>query len=238
MGIMNKRQIIALMFIPLIVVVAAGCSRYQPRDIDISKGEYYEDEEYQKLSKKQREQYCTDLATELETLEQRSETAQTQLEQNKEDIQTLTKDLRDAEREYSRLRNQVDELTLQKEELAALPKEHELIFGECLWTVAGYEQIYGDPLKWTRLWRGNWDRIEDPDWVLAGWVIKVPRSWPRKHKVMQDEWLAKIAGYWEIYDNYRQWPVLYEANRDRIQDPDLIFPEQELVVPREFPASD
>lgn len=235
---MNKRFLIALVFIPLIIVLAAGCSRHTPRDIDISEGEYYEDEEFQKLSNKQREQYCVDLASELDTLETRSETAQAQLEQNKTDIQTLTKDLRDSEREYSRLRNTVDELTLQLQELASLPKEYKLIYGECLWTVAGYEQIYGDPLKWTRLWRGNTDMIEDPDWVLAGWTLQVPRHWPRKHMVQQDEWLAKIAGYWEVYDNYRQWPVLFEANRDRIDDPDLIFPEQELVVPREIPASD
>jgi len=235
---MNKRILIALVFIPLIIVLAAGCSRQKARDIDISDGEYYEDEEYQKLSKKEREQYCLDLATELETLESRSDTAQAQLEQNKEDIQTFTRELRDSEREYSRLRNQVDELTLQLQELASLPKEYQLIYGECLWIVAGYEQIYGDPLKWTRLWRGNNQMIEDPDWVLAGWTLQVPRTWPREHKVMQDEWLAKIAGYWEVYDNYRQWPVLFEANRDRIDDPDLIFPEQELMVPREFPASD
>jgi len=238
MGIMNKRFLIALVFIPLIIVLAAGCSRHTPREIDISQGEYYEDEEYQKLSKDQKELYCADLTSELDTLEIRSETSQAQLEQNKEDIQTLTKDLRDSEREYSKLRNQVDELTLQLQELASLPKDHELIYGECLWTVAGYEQIYGDPLKWTRLWRGNTNMIEDPDWVLAGWTLQVPRTWPRKHMVMQDEWLAKIAGYWEVYDNYRQWPVLFEANRDRINDPDLIFPEQELIVPREFPASD
>ncbi len=235
---MNKRFLIALVFIPLIIVLAAGCSRHTPRDIDISEGEYYEDEEYQKLSEKQREQYCAGLASELDTLETRSETGQAQLEQNKTDIQTLTKDLRDSEREYSRLRNTVDELTLQLQELVSLPKEYKLIYGECLWTVAGYEQIYGDPLKWTRLWRGNTGMIEDPDWVLAGWTLQVPRHWPRKHMVQQDEWLAKIAGYWEVYDNYRQWPVLFEANRDRIDDPDLIFAEQELVVPREFPASD
>ncbi len=235
---MNKRFLIALVFIPLIIVLAAGCSRHTPREIDISQGEYYEDEEYQKLSKDQKEQYCTDLASELDTLEVRAETSQGQLEQNKEDIQTLTKDLRDSERDYSKLRNQVDELTLQLQELASLPKEHQLIYGECLWTVAGYEQIYGDPLKWTRLWRGNTNMIEDPDWVLAGWTLQVPRTWPRRHKVIQDEWLAKIAGYWEVYDNYRQWPVLFEANRDRIDDPDLIFPTQELLVPREFPASD
>ena len=90
---MNKRFLIAMVFIPLIVVLAAGCSRHTPREIDISQGEYYEDEEYQKLSKSQREEYCADLATELETLDERSESAQAELEQNKEDIQRLTREL-------------------------------------------------------------------------------------------------------------------------------------------------
>lgn len=232
------KTILSLIVIPLALVVLAGCSRYTPREIDISKGEYYEDEEYQKLSKKEREAYCAELASELDRLQTRSEEAEAQLDQNKQDIQTLTRDLRDAERDYSRLNNQVGELTLQLQELATLPKEWELQYGECLWIVAGYEEIYGDPLKWTRLWRGNVQMIEDPDWVLAGWTIRVPREWPTRHQVRQDEWLAKIAGYWEVYDNYRQWPVLFEANKDRIDDPDLIFPEQELLIPREYPASD
>ncbi|MCK4236862.1 MAG: LysM peptidoglycan-binding domain-containing protein, partial [Candidatus Krumholzibacteria bacterium] len=81
-------------------------------------------------------------------------------------------------------------------------------------------------------WRGNSELIEDPEWVLAGWELKIPRDWPKKHVVIEDEWLAKIAGYWEIYDDYRKWPVLFEANNGRIRDPDLIFPNQELVVPR------
>ena len=231
------KPFLKLFVVPLILVVA-GCSRHVPHEIDISKGIYYEDEEYQKLSKKQREVYCADLAQELDRLQVRLTEAQERLEQNRDNIQQFTRELRDAEREYSRLNNQVDELTRQLEELEALPGEWEFQYGECLWIVAGYEQIYGDPLKWTRLWRANWEKIEDPDWVLAGWKIQVPRSWPTRHTVRQDEWLARIAGYWEIYDNYRKWPTLFEANKDRIKDPDLIFPRQELVVPREYPVLD
>jgi nucleoid-associated protein YgaU len=216
----------------MVLLLGAGCSRHKARPIDISQGEYYEDEEYQKLSKKDREVYCIALAEELEDLKARSEQAESELTQNKEDIRNLTKELRDAEREYSTLSTQIDELTRQKEELEALPKSWVLQYGECLWIVAGYEEIYGDPLKWPRLWRGNKDMVEDPDWVLAGWELKVPRTWPRRHMVVQDEWLAKIAGYWEVYDNYKEWPLLFEANKDRIEDPDLIFPEQELVIPR------
>jgi hypothetical protein len=230
---MYKRNIVTLLIIVMMILaLGAGCSSHKPRPIDISQGEYYEDEEYEKLSKSDREEYCLKLAEELEDLKARSEKAESELTGNREKIRNLTKELRDAERDYTTLTAQIDELTRQKEELEALPKTWVLQYGECLWIVAGYEDIYGDPLKWPRLWRGNKNLIEDPDWVLAGWELKVPRTWPKKHAVIQDEWLAKIAGYWEIYDDYRQWPLLYEANKGTINDPDLIFPEQELVVPR------
>jgi nucleoid-associated protein YgaU len=228
----RKNNVLLLIVIPMVLLLGMGCSRHTSRPIDISQGEYYEDEEYQKLSKKDREAYCVALAEELENLKARSKEAETELTNNKEGIRDLTKELRDAERQYSTLTAQVAELTAQKNELEALPKTWVLQYGECLWIVAGYEDIYGDPLKWPRLWRGNKDLVEDPDWVLAGWELKVPRTWPRRHTVVQDEWLAKIAGYWEVYDNYKEWPLLFEANKDKIRDPDLIFPEQELVIPR------
>jgi len=231
---MTKRAYI-LMAISVIFVLSlgAGCSRYQPRAIDITKGEYYEEEEYQKLSKKDREAYCAALADELVRLQKRYEKAKGELEKNKSMIEELTEQLRDAEREYSKLTTKMEELNKELEELEALPKTWVLKFGECLWTVASYEEVYSDPLKWPRLWRGNKELIEDPDWVLAGWEIKIPRDWPKKHVVEQDEWLAKIAGYWEVYDDYRKWPILYEANKDKIKDPDLIFPNQVLVIPRQ-----
>jgi hypothetical protein len=221
-----------MILIVMVLVIGSGCSRYKPRPVDITKGEYYEDEEYEKMSNKDKEKYCNALATELEDLQRRSETAQNQLTENRETIKTLTQDLRDSEREYANLSAQVDELTKQLQELATLPKKWKLQYGECLWIVAGYEDIYGDPLKWTRLWRGNKELIEDPDWVLAGWELNVPREWPRNYMVSQDDWLARIAGYWEIYDDYTKWPMLFEANRNQINDPDLIFPDQELIVPR------
>jgi nucleoid-associated protein YgaU len=229
---LRKNIVLLLIVIPMVLMLGAGCSKHKARPIEISQGEYYEDEEYQKLSKKDREAYCIALAEGLENLKVRSEEAEIKLTENKKEIRNLTKELRDAERQYSTLTTQINELTRQKEELEALPKSWVLQYGECLWVVAGYEEIYGDPIKWPRLWRGNKVLVEDPDWVLAGWELKVPRTWPKRHMVVQDEWLARIAGYWEVYDNYREWPLLFEANKGRIQDPDLIFPEQELVIPR------
>jgi nucleoid-associated protein YgaU len=44
--------------------------------------------------------------------------------------------------------------------------------------------------------------------------------------------LWRISGRAELFGDPRQWPRLYEANRDRIRDADLIHPGQELRVPR------
>jgi len=233
---LNIKLFSVVVLLPVLIVFLSGCSRYEPRPIDISKGEYYEGEEYQKLSEEDREEYCEQLAEELVRLQNGAEDAKQQVAQNKSDIERLTDELREARMRYSSLSVEVDEYTKQLQMLAALPKEWTLTFGECLWIVAGKEEIYGDPLKWPRIWRGNYSLIEDPDWVLAGWTLKIPREWPREHVVIRDEWLSKIAGYWEIYDDYRKWPIIYEANKDRINDPDLIFPEQRFAIPREEAA--
>jgi nucleoid-associated protein YgaU len=218
--------------ISFMLALGAGCSKYQPKAVDITKGEYYEDTEYNKLSEKDKAAYCKALSEELARLTERSQTAEAQLGKNKDKIKVLTKELRDAEKEYSSYSAEIDELTKQIQTLALLPKTWKLQYGECLWTLAAKEEIYKDPLKWPRIWRGNEQLIEDPDWVLAGWTINIPRDWPTEHVVSRDEWLGKIAGYWEVYGDYKKWPILYEANKDQIDDPNLIYVKEKLVVPR------
>jgi len=56
---------------------------------------------------------------------------------------------------------------------------------------------------------------------------------PATHVVKKGECLWYIAGYEQIYDNPLKWPVIYKANKDRIRDPDLIYPGQVLVIPRD-----
>ncbi len=45
--------------------------------------------------------------------------------------------------------------------------------------------------------------------------------------------LWNIAGRRRIYNDPWKWKRIYQANRDKITDPDLIFPGQELVIPRD-----
>jgi nucleoid-associated protein YgaU len=55
------------------------------------------------------------------------------------------------------------------------------------------------------------------------------------YTVKKGDWLSKLAEYSEVYGkgNYAWWPKIYKANKDKIKDPNLIYPGQVLVVPRD-----
>jgi nucleoid-associated protein YgaU len=52
------------------------------------------------------------------------------------------------------------------------------------------------------------------------------------HVVRRGESLWAISAADHVYRNGARWLRLYEANRDRIRDPNLIFPGQEISIPR------
>jgi hypothetical protein len=48
---------------------------------------------------------------------------------------------------------------------------------ECLWNIAGYDFVYGDPYQWRRLYEANRDTFPDPDnpdWIEPGQVLRIP----------------------------------------------------------------
>jgi hypothetical protein len=54
----------------------------------------------------------------------------------------------------------------------------------------------------------------------------------REHVVRGGECLWWIAEYEDIYNDPFMWPLIYNANRDRVKDPDRIYPGQILRIPR------
>jgi len=52
--------------------------------------------------------------------------------------------------------------------------------------------------------------------------------------VKPGDWLSKLAAYPEVYGkgNYAKWHAIYEANKDLIKNPDLIYPCWKLKIPR------
>jgi nucleoid-associated protein YgaU len=56
----------------------------------------------------------------------------------------------------------------------------------------------------------------------------------RNYTVEAGDNLWNISGKADIYDNPFQWPLIYKANRDQIDDADLIFPGQNLEIDRDI----
>jgi hypothetical protein len=61
--------------------------------------------------------------------------------------------------------------------------------------------------------------VEEPE--LAGY-----------HVVKKGECLWWIAEYEDVYNDPFMWPLIYTANTDKIDNPDLIYPDQRLKIPR------
>ncbi len=51
------------------------------------------------------------------------------------------------------------------------------------------------------------------------------------HTVVEGECLWMIAGIEYGHPYYYKWPLIYNANRDQIKDPDLIYPGWVLQIP-------
>jgi len=60
---------------------------------------------------------------------------------------------------------------------------------------------------------------------------RMPRQFSINYEVAKGDHLWGIASKDEIYANPYMWPRLYRANREQINDPDMIYPEQVLTVP-------
>lgn len=78
-----------------------------------------------------------------------------------------------------------------------------------------------------------WDKIkevggENPSDIMAD--IKVAdESVYARHTVASGETLGKIAKHY--YGDPSKYQKIYQANTDILKNPDLIYPDQELIIP-------
>ena len=76
-----------------------------------------------------------------------------------------------------------------------------------------------------------WDEYAriDPDYRSGDLVLNVdaPESDSSSYTVQSGDTLSKIGSNYGV-----SWQSIFEANRDKIDDPDKIFPGQELTIPQ------
>jgi nucleoid-associated protein YgaU len=69
--------------------------------------------------------------------------------------------------------------------------------------------------------------------LREGLNVVIPHGEPTQWRVFRGESLWRIASYPEVYGSGLQWTRIHRANRDQIRDPNLIFPNQVFIIPRD-----
>jgi uncharacterized protein YoxC len=64
---------------------------------------------------------------------------------------------------------------------------------------------------------------------MDAWV-EAPQEW--NYTVVRGDCLWNIAKKKDYYGNGFAWPKIYKANRDKIKNPDLIYPKQTFTIPK------
>src|SRR5215207_10448597 len=100
-----------------------------------------------------------------------------------------------------------------------------VVAGDTLRKIA--ERFYGDENQWPRIFNANRDQITNPDQIQVGWVLTIPGF--RPYAVKAGDTLRSIAQ--GFYGDENQWPRIFNANRDQINDPDVISVGQILRIP-------
>ncbi|MFH1942489.1 MAG: LysM peptidoglycan-binding domain-containing protein [bacterium] len=106
--------------------------------------------------------------------------------------------------------------------------------GDYLWKISKKDNIYGDPYQWIRIYCVNKDQIKDANLIFPEQIFKIARGvGENEYLVVKGEYLFKIAGLAKVFNDPTKWTKLYEANKDIITDPSLIYPHQVLTIPKQ-----
>ncbi len=171
-------------------------------------------------------------------------------EQAQEELLALQAQLAEAEAkigeleaEVGVLRLEVAELEASRDELIAKLNElkeawkicqygrYKVIEDDWLSKIASMRKVYHEGSKWPMIYEANKDKIKNPNLIYPGWVLLIP--YLDNYSVIPGDCLWLIASYLSIYSDSKKWPEVYEANKDKIKDPDLIYPKQEFVIPHD-----
>ena len=228
-------KLVVTLVLLVAVALVTGCAPQITRTADPSGGDFYTEEEYQKLKKDQREAYCADLLVAYGEVRDCVTDAKANLARESDALGDLNDALAGLTPRLMSLRSEVAALKGDIAYFEGLPRMYMVEKGDFLYKISGMEEVYADPLKWKRIWRANKDVVEtfsDPNLIYPDWELIIPRDWPHSYTVKEGESLWMIAKRWEIYGEGRMWAQILEANTDILSDPNMIRPGQTLTIPR------
>lgn len=165
----------------------------------------------------------------IDSLRALEQSLQTEIQACQSEVEGLRSEISTLDEQIGSLQGEINSL---KEELAKYPSEYEVKPGDFLAKISEYEFIYGTYKAWPRIWRANMDKIKDPNLIYPGWILKIPHGLDKTYTVIRGDYLWKIASFYWIYRDGKQWKTIYEANKDKIKNPDLIYPGQVFTIPR------
>jgi len=159
-----------------------------------------------------------------------------QLQQTEAKISSLESEIANLKSEIAGLESRRDELKNKLAELKETWKKcqygrYKVVEGDWLSKIASMRNVYADGKKWPMIYEANKDKIKDPNLIYPNWVLLIPTL--DSYTVLPGDCLWMIASYLSIYSDAKKWPEIYEANKDKIKDPDLIYPKQVITIPHE-----
>ncbi|MCF7803701.1 MAG: LysM peptidoglycan-binding domain-containing protein [Candidatus Marinimicrobia bacterium] len=198
---------------------------------------------------------------ELEKWQGREQDAKAQIEQLKQDIADLKDQIAALEDQIAQVRqetmdllsdevegdmsveeamaaylNQLDELISQAEGLLALSPEE---------LYQSQDEVEAIKKKLAKLKKNDFakldesqEKISELESLLERIDAKMPEPVNDVYSVVRGDYLWKISGKDDIYDDPYQWVKIWSANRDQINNPDLIYPDQKFDIPRQIQASE
>ena len=144
-------------------------------------------------------------------------------------IEVIQLDVASLEAQRDELQTQLADLT--EEWQMCQYGRYTVIEGDWLTTISAKREVYNNAAKWPMIYESNKDKIKNPNLIYPGWVLLIP--YLDRYTVASGDYLSLIASYLSIYHDSKRWPDIYEANKDKIKDPDWIYPKQELIIPHD-----
>jgi nucleoid-associated protein YgaU len=216
---------------------------------------YLSEEEYKDLKKKERLVYWENLETDLAELQQRKADAIADQEKYSVTIEELNAKIVPVKAEYDKVHADIlTFLGVTEEDFASIMEKIKYFNGEItnwdgltdkeLWKakkvvralVVEYNDYRGSNLGKVPDFRKDFSDLDNKIVNLeSNLEAAKPKYYEDDYTVVKGDWLSKIAQYSFIYGDMSKWPVIYRANRDNIKDPNLIYPDQVIKIPRGLP---